>query len=129
MADLVVVVPSRGRPAAARALAETFVATCTANTRLLIAVDMDDPAHGDYIATADLDVPPARAAYVLGQDTHTMVEALNQAAAVAVESGAFAVGFMGDDHRPRTVGWDQAYLDALHDLGTGIVYGNDLLQR
>jgi hypothetical protein len=35
---------------------------------------------------------------------------------------------MGDDHRPRTRGWDAAYLEALHDLGTGIVYGDDLLQ-
>jgi hypothetical protein len=35
---------------------------------------------------------------------------------------------MGDDHRPRTKGWDQAYLDALRELGTGIVYGDDLLQ-
>jgi hypothetical protein len=35
---------------------------------------------------------------------------------------------MGDDHFPRTHGWDQAYLDALRELGTGIVYGNDLLQ-
>ena len=134
MPDLVVVVPSRGRPDAARELARTFAGTCTAQTRLLFAVDMDDPAHGDYIigdyiAAVDLDVPSARAAYVLGQDTTTMVDALNQAAAVAVETGAFAVGFMGDDHRPRTVGWDRAYLDALHGLGTGIVYGNDLLQR
>jgi hypothetical protein len=35
---------------------------------------------------------------------------------------------MGDDHRPRTVGWDAAYLNALHELGTGIVYGDDRLQ-
>ena len=40
----------------------------------------------------------------------------------------FAIGFMGDDHRPRTVGWDTAYLEALRELGSGIVYGNDLLQ-
>jgi hypothetical protein len=35
---------------------------------------------------------------------------------------------MGDDHMPRTVGWDAAYLEALRELGTGLVYGNDLLQ-
>jgi hypothetical protein len=35
---------------------------------------------------------------------------------------------MGDDHRPRTKGWDTAYLETLRELGTGIVYGNDLLQ-
>jgi hypothetical protein len=40
----------------------------------------------------------------------------------------YAVGFMGDDHLPRTVGWDTAYLEALRGMGTGFVYGNDLFQ-
>ena len=44
------------------------------------------------------------------------------------EPGAYAVAFMGDDHRPRTKGWDTDYLDALDDLGTGMVYGDDLFQ-
>ncbi|MEU5431573.1 hypothetical protein AB0H73_39060 [Streptomyces olivoreticuli] len=34
---------------------------------------------------------------------------------------------MGDDHRPRTRGWDEHFRTGLHD-GPGIVYGNDLLQ-
>jgi hypothetical protein len=38
------------------------------------------------------------------------------------------LGFMGDDHRPRTPGWDAAYVEALTEMGTGIVYGDDLLQ-
>jgi hypothetical protein len=62
-----------------------------------------------------------------------MVEALNGAAGTYANgvfgmAPPFAIGFMGDDHRPRTKGWDAAYLDALHSLGTGIVYGDDLLQ-
>lgn len=56
----------------------------------------------------------------------SMVEALNRVANAGFK--AFAHAFMGDDHLPRTVGWDEAYLDALHELGTGIVYGDDLLQ-
>jgi len=40
----------------------------------------------------------------------------------------FAVGFMGDDHRPRTAGWDTEYLSVLRGFGTGFVYGNDLYQ-
>jgi hypothetical protein len=51
-----------------------------------------------------------------------MVEALN----VAAESvNEFAVGFMGDDHRPRTKGWDTAYLAALIQMRVGMVYGDD----
>jgi hypothetical protein len=37
-----------------------------------------------------------------------------------------AVGFMGDDHRPRTRGWNTMLCDALAPVG--IAYGNDLLQ-
>jgi hypothetical protein len=38
--------------------------------------------------------------------------------------------FMGDDHRPRTLGWDQTLLYAAttDGAGPGIAYGNDLLQ-
>ncbi|MCA1841568.1 MAG: hypothetical protein LC723_14935 [Actinobacteria bacterium] len=38
------------------------------------------------------------------------------------------VGFMGDDHRPRTVAWDRFYINNLREMGTGVVYGNDLYQ-
>jgi hypothetical protein len=34
---------------------------------------------------------------------------------------------MGDDHLPRTQGWDKAFIQALN-LDQGIAYGNDLLQ-
>lgn len=123
MADLVVIVPSRGRPEAATTLARVFADTCTADTRLLFAVDEDDPSdYGPLIAGDKVHVQVG--------DNATMVEALNRAAtglAVDVDP-PFAIGFMGDDHCPRTYGWDNAYLEALRELGTGIVYGNDLLQ-
>jgi hypothetical protein len=34
---------------------------------------------------------------------------------------------MGDDHRPRHIGWDESYLEALRER-PGMVYGNDLIQ-
>jgi hypothetical protein len=44
-------------------------------------------------------------------------------------SGFPYVGFMGDDHLPRTEGWDRLICDALESIqGPGIVYGNDLFQ-
>jgi hypothetical protein len=45
-------------------------------------------------------------------------------------TGAYdVIGFMGDDHRPRTYAWDMEMLNAVDLLdGTAIVYGNDLLQ-
>jgi hypothetical protein len=114
--DLVVVVPSRGRPQHAHTIVEAFQATCTADTQLLFAVDDDDPSRGEY--------PKGLTAALRSR---SMNEALNLSA-VALAGDAFAVGFMGDDHLPRTTGWDAAYVAALRELGTGIVYGNDLMQ-
>jgi hypothetical protein len=119
MADLVIIVPSRGRPEAARELAAAFDVTCTADTKLLFSIDADDPTADDY--------PKPRV--VAGNKS--MVEALNRALGQYLLDGnfwPFAIGFMGDDHRPRTKGWDTTYLDALRELGTGIVYGDDQLQ-
>lgn len=128
MADLVVIVPSRGRPAAAKELAGACRATCTADTSLTFAVDVDDPDADRYVAVAELGL----ASVIVGDHT-SMVGALNRRAigyaGLDDELAVFAVAFMGDDHRPRTMGWDSAYLQALRDLGTGIVFGNDLLQR
>ena len=38
------------------------------------------------------------------------------------------LGFMGDDHRPRTVGWDERVLSAMERDWRSVVYGDDLLQ-
>lgn len=123
MADLIVIVPSRGRPQAARELAQAFASTCTAGAQLLFAVDYDDPTRSDY---------PAEYLCTTAAD-NTMVGALNEVARVVADGPlyepSFAIGFMGDDHCPRTVGWDQRYLDTLRELGTGIAYGNDLFQQ
>jgi 2-polyprenyl-3-methyl-5-hydroxy-6-metoxy-1,4-benzoquinol methylase len=115
-------------------LTQSFQKTCLGNTELLFVVDNDDPtadAYGEVLAFAGVRI--------LRTDSHNMVEALNQAAIaeVAPETWTlhpenfpppFAVGFMGDDHRPRTVGWDVWYVETLRKMGMGIVYGNDLLQ-
>jgi len=127
VADLVVIVPSRGRPEAARELLAAFKDTCTADTRVVFAIDADDETARQYVDVGGLwaHVAPAPS---------TMVKTLNFAASIFASyrqgdaAHPPAVGFMGDDHRPRTVGWDQAYLEALRELGTGIVYGDDLLQ-
>lgn len=119
---LTVLVPSRGRPAAAADLIQAFSDTCTAQTFLTFVVDESDPTCGDYADVVD----SAQNVDLVVAPSTTMVEALNYAAAGVNE---FAVGFMGDDHRPRTRGWDTTYLAELCRLRVGMVYGDDLLQR
>lgn len=117
---MLVVVPSRGRPENIRRLTAAWNETATLPAKLVVGVDDDDPQLEDYVDAAPCEVGPR-----LG-----MVGTLN---AVAVRYATLwphlrYIGFMGDDHCPRTIGWDSRIAQALDELRTGIVYGNDLLQ-
>jgi hypothetical protein len=130
MPDLVVVVPSRGRPAAIGELIGACMATCTGRTRGVVAVDRDDPALPEYERVVQAAGGPTAGVTLHVGPGGSMVAALN-AAAMAVLDGPsrpYALAFLGDDHRPRTRGWDQAYVDALRGLRSGLVYGDDGLQ-
>lgn len=117
------IVPSRGRPDKAAELIEAWEAT-TDDAFLMFVVDDDDPMLNQYL---DLPAP-----------TFQMAERRRLGATLNFVATAFAdgqpevapdfIGFMGDDHRPRTPHWDTAYRDALTELGSGFVYGDDLLQ-
>lgn len=61
----------------------------------------------------------------LVESGHGMGPALNAGLAYI---DAAVIGFIGDDHRFRTPGWDERIIEANDALGGGIVYGNDLLR-
>ncbi len=97
-----------------------------ADTKLVLIFDQDDEHLPQYISEND-----NRWEYFISPPTKRgMVGALNNAYWHYERSGnlGFAVGFMGDDHRPRTPAWDEAYLRELRRMGSGFVYGNDLFQ-
>ena len=124
MTDLVVVVPSRGRPKAVAELAEQCAKTCTADTVLLVVVDTDDPTGPEYQAPAGLPV-----FFTWAPPDSGHVGAINWGAARALEDfHPYAIAKLDDDHRPRSKSWDADLLAALREMGTGIAYGNDLLQ-
>lgn len=117
--SLAYVVPSRGRPANIARLVDAWADT-GATAHLEVCVDDDDPALGDYLALglagpARLRIGPRR----------RLGGTLNQ---VAPELAARhrAIGFMGDDHVPRSPGWDRRLLDAI-EAGARVAYGNDLV--
>ena len=121
MSDLLMIVPSRGRPAAVAELAHAWAETSAGAADLLVVVDDDDLALSDY---QKLEVEIRVHA---STGSRGIVPVLN-AAAVEAAGRYRMVGFMGDDHRPRTLGWDKRIVDQLDGLGTGIVYGDDLLR-
>lgn len=120
---LAVIVPSRGRPQNITALADAWGET-DATADLIVGVDDDDPTLPDYLDV--IAASPANVDLVVGPRLR-MAGTLNQIAA-RVADDYDHLGFMGDDHRPRTTGWDVTICAELDRLRTGVVYGNDLIQ-
>jgi hypothetical protein len=104
--------PSRGRPDAAGALADSFLATKgLPTTRLIFLVDFDDPTIAEYASHEFVAGPPE------GDPTGPL-----NAAALRV-SDADIVGFIGDDSRCETPGWDAMVERVLQE--PGYAWGDD----
>lgn len=128
MRDLLMIVPTRGRPGSIPEIIECWQAT-GATADLMFGLDDDDPALDAYVEIGtqviDRRDKPFRTCWRIAERLR-MVGTLN-AAATAMATEYRILGFMGDDHRPRTAGWDRRFVECLSGGGPGIVYGNDLL--
>lgn len=113
MNELLVIVPSRGRPESVEPVAKDFFGNGTGKADLMFATDDDQPLYPAYEGVQFTVGPRLR-----------MCGTLN---AVAVENADKYkyIGFMGDDHRTRTFGWDEKVIAALENHN--VVYGNDLI--
>lgn len=118
---LVVLMPSRGRARQAREAIEAFDQMKALPDSVLIPV-IDENEQADYP-----NRPIRVSASASGQG---MGPALNQSLQFidVFHSGATMVGFIGDDHRLRTPGFDARILGANAQMGGGLVYGNDLIR-
>ena len=118
--DLLVIVPSRGRPQNVARLLDAVHATAKMRTHVHVAVDDDDPeleryryvmkqaaAEGDVLTTG-----PRK-----GLCSWTNEIAIEQAGRYPF------LASLGDDHVPYTPGWDKALIRAIvTDGGTGFAY-------
>ncbi len=136
---LMMIIPSMGRPDAALAAARSALDNAVLpTTAVQVAVDgpHDNEQRDAYLAiTRSGDISLS-----IGGPHRGMVATLNYQAAMLLGSELAVdhqchwrgcdhityVGFMGDDHRVRTPGWDQILTDAAGPLG--IAYGDDLIQ-
>jgi predicted O-methyltransferase YrrM len=125
MPELLVLVPTRGRPENIRKVISAWDFTNAWDVAdLWLIVDQDDPEIQGYRDLEDPAACPMRLAEV--PTWRPMVHKLNEVAAqVAAEGRYFALAFAGDDHLPQTIGWAKRYLTVLHELGSGMVYGDD----
>lgn len=114
MVKLRMLCPSRGRPdniVELRRVWDQF----TADAELLVAVDDDDPRASEYGSNVRVLSGPRGLGPIINK------------LAVEIAPTCDAIGFLGDDHRPRTPSWDERLLAVLHGQ-IGVTYGNDLHQ-
>lgn len=131
MSRLAMVVPSRGRPESVHKQAEAWQATrAVGQADLVWAIDADDSTFLEY-ERAIASYPWM--AWSVRPEWEPMVTKLNTVAVgYATYKGEGAgwdmVGFMGDDHLPRTENWFGILIQAQRWYGSGIFYGRDGLQ-
>jgi hypothetical protein len=118
---MAIVTPSRGRPEniaeMQRALSDTFT-----TSPLWVVCDDDDPTLEEYMETAENLM-------IFPRESKGMARPLNLGVQQLLRDSSYShFAFLGDDHRPRTIRWDQMWIDILQDRG-GLVYGDDLFQR
>ena len=115
--DLVLLVPSRGRPRNIARLIEAMDATCRGDTHLVVGVDEDDPALPEYLkfGSCEVVVKPG-----LRQQLVVWLNVL----AVPRAGECQALGHIGDDNVPRSVGWDVRVMESLER--NSFCFGDDL---
>lgn len=117
--SLVVLCPTRGRMAAVRETKASFEATKTRETTHLVFVVNDD--ERDLYPDVDHIVVPTG---------EWMGEVLAAGVKVLLErEEPTYIGFIGDDNRFKTPGWDAVVEEVLDAHGGGFAYGDDLAQR
>jgi tetratricopeptide (TPR) repeat protein len=110
---------SRGRPKQALEALESWRQNNAGCSDVCLVLDADDAGNYPVAEIKDCLVeilPPARVGPQLNK--------------VALKYAPIykAIGFIGDDHRIRTKGFDKLWLDELNKMGHGVVYGDDLFR-
>ncbi len=125
---MLIIVPTRSRPESVAKVVEAWGATGAFDDGAVVsfAIDVDDPKMHYYRAAIDtayerFDRKNVRTFSI--PRWLPMVHKLDTAAKTYAMHYPeyFALGFAGDDHLPRTPGWAGRYINALAEMGTGIV--------
>lgn len=113
MRDLLLAIPSRGRPGNIDRLVAAMDGTCTGDTVLVVGLDEDDLTADDY---------PEGVCYVERPDLHKVTAWVNTLT-VSEADGYRYLGHFGDDNVPVTRGWDTQIMAALEK--TPFAFAND----
>lgn len=118
--DLLVITPSRGRPKNIARLLDAIRETSRITTHLHVCVDDDDPELGNYRYVFD---KAGRDGDVLESGPRKGLADWTNEIAVRRAGEYPFLASLGDDHVPRTPGWDKALARGIADMGgTGFTY-------
>lgn len=122
IADLAVLVPSRGRPANLERLIRAVHQTARGRTHVLAGVDRDDPQLDAYLDLRKRLLLPSDGIRV-SENRRNLVQWTNRLAYLTKGMYRFYAS-LGDDMIPKTPGWDIKLMDAIDEdfAGTGIAY-------
>jgi hypothetical protein len=101
-------------------------ATCRGETDLVLGLDEDDPQLLNYSMVGldeDSDELTGGPAVEIRADLHQVVAWINELAVPRAQDYR-AIGTIGDDNVPKTIGWDVRIMEALQ--ATPFAFGNDL---
>ena len=119
-----IIVPSRNRPHNIVELQKALKNTET-SSELFVIVDHDDETLEQY----DQLENNFTEILCFERGRKGVADPLNAGARMLASLNRFRYFiYMGDDHRPQTLHWDKLWRTNLDELGTGIVYGDDLFQ-
>ena len=122
IADLAVLVPSRGRPENLSRLIEAVHRTARGRTHVIAGVDLDDPRIPDYRRLRSTITGVGDRIHE-SPERRNLVEWTNFLAADCDGAYRFYAS-IGDDMVPKTPGWDVKLMGAIDEDfgGTGIAY-------
>jgi hypothetical protein len=131
MKDLLVITPSRGRPQRLREMLDACLALSAADTDIVVGCDDDLDGYRELAGRYS----DGRVRWFGGPRTG-FAGWTNRLASRYTQADPDGDGHLpryrafaslGDDHIPRTQGWDKLLLEAIDQMGgSGIAYGNDL---
>jgi hypothetical protein len=126
MRDLIVIVPSRGRPGNVARFVRAVAKTSTAQTDIVFGFDNDDPDLQKSVIAAQAAAQSAGVPVTVITGPRKGLGAWTNELAATFVADYRALASFGDDHVPQTCGWDKLLLDAINDMGgCGIAYPND----
>lgn len=125
--SIAVILPTRGRPWGAKEAVESVIATRRLpGTSVVVVLDQDDPEKHNY-TNAWLEIAGLRDGDRIYEFSGNMIQRTNLAASAILGSVDYDIlGWMADDNRMRTEGWDERVTEALSAPGIGFANLNDL---